>query len=174
MSYEPIFLYDVLMLRTGIGFDSHRLVEGRRLIIGGVEIDYTKGLMGHSDADVLCHALCDALLGSVAAGDIGTFFPDTDQHWKDADSCLLLNAVRKTLFNRGWSIVNADTTIIAQSPRLAPHIPAMRKRLAEILKIDLSALSIKAKTNEGMGFEGRGEGISAMATVLVEQTKDFR
>ncbi len=174
MSYEPIFLYDITMLRTGIGFDSHRLVEGRRLIIGGVEIDYTKGLMGHSDADVLCHALCDALLGSVAAGDIGTFFPDTDQYWKDSDSCLLLQTVGKYLFNKGWSVVNADTTIIAQLPRLAPHIPAMRKRLAEILKIDISALSIKAKTNEGMGFEGRGEGISAMATVLVERIKEFR
>jgi len=156
------------MYRTGIGFDSHRLCEGRRLIIGGVEIGFEKGLMGHSDADVMCHAVCDALLGSIAAGDIGTHFSDKDPQWKDADSMVLLQQVVLLLRKKSWVIVNVDSTIIAEAPRLAPSIPAMRENLARALNVDISVVSVKAKTNEGMGFEGRGEGISAMAVVLVE------
>ncbi len=156
------------MYRTGIGFDSHRLCTGRRLVIGGVEISFEKGLTGHSDADVLCHALCDALLGAVAEGDIGTHFSDQDPQWKDADSMALLQQVVLLLREKSWVIVNVDSTIIAEAPRLAPSIPAMRENLARALNVDISAVSVKAKTNEGMGFEGRGEGISAMAVVLVE------
>ncbi|MDD2599494.1 MAG: 2-C-methyl-D-erythritol 2,4-cyclodiphosphate synthase [Kiritimatiellae bacterium] len=159
------------MFRTGIGFDSHRLCQGRRLIIGGVEISHEKGLMGHSDADVLCHAICDALLGAVADGDIGTHFPDTDPQWKGADSMLLLVAVVKRLHDKGWRVSNVDATIVAEQPKMAPYIPSMRTKLAKTLQVDLSAISIKAKTNEGMGFEGRGEGISTMAVVLVENRK---
>ncbi|MFA7173593.1 MAG: 2-C-methyl-D-erythritol 2,4-cyclodiphosphate synthase [Kiritimatiellia bacterium] len=156
------------MFRTGIGFDSHRLCKGRRLIIGGVEISHEKGLTGHSDADVLCHAICDALLGAVADGDIGTHFPDTDPQWKGADSMALLSAVVKRLHDKSWQISNADATIVAEQPKMTPYIPAMREKLAKTLRVDISAISVKAKTNEGMGFEGRCEGISAMAVVLVE------
>ena len=159
------------MYRTGIGFDSHRLVEGRRLIIGGVEISHKEGLLGHSDADVLCHALTDALLGSIAAGDIGAHFSDKEPQWKDADSLKLLETVVAMLSKKGWKVVNIDSSITAEAPKLASHIPAMRENLAETLGVDISAVSIKAKTNEGMGFEGRGEGISAMATVLVQRIK---
>ncbi|MFO7936547.1 MAG: 2-C-methyl-D-erythritol 2,4-cyclodiphosphate synthase [Kiritimatiellia bacterium] len=155
------------MARTGIGFDSHRLVEGRRLIIGGVEIGYEKGLDGHSDADVLCHAVIDALLGAVAAGDIGSHFSDRDPQWKGADSLMLLEKVVRMLSDRGWRVINIDSCIVAEAPVMAPYISAMRGKLAEILDVDMSAVSVKAKTGEGMGFEGRGEGISAMATVLV-------
>lgn len=156
------------MFRIGIGFDSHRLCKERRLIIGGVEISHEKGLKGHSDADVLCHAICDALLGAVADGDIGTHFPDTDPQWKGADSMMLLAEVVRRLHDKGWQVSNADTTIVAELPKMAPHIPAMRERLAKTLQVDISAMSVKAKTNEGMGFEGRCEGISSMAVVLVE------
>jgi len=156
------------MFRTGIGFDSHRLIEGRRLIIGGVEISHEKGLMGHSDADVLCHAITDALLGSIAAGDIGTHFSDKDPQWKDADSMQLLQQVVQLLRKKSWVIVNVDSTITAEAPRMAPYIAAMRENLAKTLKVDVSVVSVKAKTNEGMGFEGRCEGISTMAVVLVE------
>lgn len=155
------------MFRTGIGFDSHRLCEGLRLIIGGVEISHEKGLMGHSDADVLCHAIIDALLGSIAAGDIGSHFSDKDARWKDADSLLLLAQVVQWLQEKSWVVVNIDSTITAEAPRMAPYIPAMRENLAKTLKVDISAVSVKAKTNEGMGFEGRGEGISSMAIATV-------
>ena len=156
------------MFRTGIGYDSHRLVEGRRLIIGGVEIACEKGLKGHSDADVLCHAVTDALLGSIAAGDIGSHFSDSDPQWKDADSLILLGQVAAMLAERGWSVVNIDSTIIAEHPKMAPYIVDMRKNLARALGVEISAISIKAKTNESMGFEGRGEGISVNAVATVE------
>ncbi|MDA3927262.1 MAG: 2-C-methyl-D-erythritol 2,4-cyclodiphosphate synthase [Kiritimatiellae bacterium] len=160
------------MFRTGIGFDSHRLCEGRRLIIGGVEISFKKGLIGHSDADVLCHALCDALLGAVADGNIGTHFSDKDPQWKDADSVMLLQEVVKRLNKNGWSVSNTDATIIVEQPRMAPYIDQMREILARAMGIAVDAVSIKAKTNEGMGFEGRGEGISAMAVATVEKDND--
>ena len=156
------------MYRTGIGFDSHRLCEGRRLIIGGVEISHEKGLLGHSDADVLSHALCDALLGAVAEGDIGQHFSDKDPQWKDADSLMLLAEVVKLLHEKGWCVSNTDATIVAEQPKMASYIAVMRENIAKTLKVDISAVSVKAKTNEGMGFEGRGEGISAMAVAMVE------
>lgn len=162
------------MFRTGIGFDSHRLREGRRLIIGGVRINHEKGLVGHSDADVLCHALIDALLGSIADGDIGGHFSDQDPRWKNADSLMLLAEVVKRLREKGWVVVNVDATIIAEAPKMALYISAMRENLAHSLQVDISAVSVKAKTNEGMGFEGRGEGISAMATALTQSEKSRR
>ena len=155
------------MIRTGIGFDSHRLVEGRKLILGGVDIPHGLGLLGHSDADALAHALCDALLGAAAEGDIGSLFPDTDPQWKDADSMALLARVAERLRGAGWRIVNTDATVIAQAPKLAPHIPAMRARLAEAMGLGLAQVSVKAKTNEGMDAVGRGEGISAMAIATI-------
>lgn len=156
------------MIRTGIGYDSHRLVEGRPLVLGGVEIPHEHGLFGHSDADVLAHALCDALLGAVADGDIGQHFPDNDPQWKGADSMMLLGRVVERLSRTGWRVVNTDATLVAEAPRLLPHIPAMRARLAEVLGVDTSRVSIKAKTNEGMDAVGRREGISAMAVATVE------
>ena len=159
------------MYRTGIGFDSHRLCEGRRLIIGGVKIAHEKGLMGHSDADVLCHALIDSLLGAVADGDIGRHFSDKDPQWKDADSMMLLAYVVERLNGRGWNIVNIDSTIVAESPRMAPYIEQMRENLAETLDVGIDAVSVKAKTNEGMGFVGRGEGISSMAVATVKRAE---
>ena len=155
------------MIRTGIGYDSHRLVEGRRLVLGGVEIPHDRGLLGHSDADALIHALCDALLGAVADGDIGQHFPDKDPQWKDADSTVLLGRVAERLMRAGWRIVNTDATVLAEAPKLLPHIPAIRARLAEVLGIDVSRVSVKAKTNEGMDAVGRREGISVMAVATV-------
>ena len=160
--------YHVPMIRTGLGYDAHRLVEGRRLVIGGVEIPHPKGLLGHSDADVLAHAVMDALLGAVADGDIGRHFPDSDPKWKDADSLALLRAVASRLASLGYAIVNTDATVVAEAPKLAPHVPAMRQRLAEAMGIDPSAVSVKATTVEGMGAIGRREGISAMAVATVE------
>jgi len=157
------------MFRTGIGYDSHRFAEGRRLVLGGVEIPYAYGLQGHSDADVLIHALCDALLGSVADGDIGQHFSDQDPQWKNADSTVLLARVVERLARAGWHVVNTDATVVAEAPKLAPHIPAMRLRLAEVMGIDPSRISVKAKTNEGMDAVGRREGISAMAVATVTQ-----
>jgi len=155
------------MIRTGIGFDSHRLVEGRRLVLGGVEIPHEHGLIGHSDADVLIHALCDALLGAVADGDIGQHFSDKDSQWKDADSTMLLTRVIERLVRAGWRVVNTDVTVVAEAPRLLPYVAAMRTRLAEVMGIDRSRVSVKAKTNEGMDAVGRREGISAMAVATV-------
>jgi len=155
------------MFRTGIGFDAHRLVAGRRLVIGGVEIPHDRGLEGHSDADVLTHALMDALLGAAADGDIGVHFPPSDARWKDADSVALLRRVGERLRAAGWGIVHADSTVLAEAPRLAPFIPAMRRTLAAALSIAVDAISVKATTVEGMGAIGRREGISAMAVATI-------
>lgn len=156
-------------MRTGIGFDTHRLVEGRKLILGGIEIPHTTGLLGHSDADVLTHAIMDALLGAIADGDIGQHFPDSAAEWKDADSIRLLAAVRERLAAKGWRIENVDATVLAERPKLMPHIPAMRRRLAEAMGLDAEAVSVKATTVEGLGAIGRREGISAMAVAAVER-----
>jgi 2-C-methyl-D-erythritol 2,4-cyclodiphosphate synthase len=155
------------MIRTGIGFDAHRLVAGRRLVLGGVEIPHATGLLGHSDADVLAHALADALLGAVADGDIGTHFPDRDARWRDADSLDLLRQVAERLRAAGWRVVNADATVMAEAPRLAPHIPGMRARLASALGVGTAAVSVKATTLEGLGAVGRREGITALAVATV-------
>ena len=154
-------------IRIGQGYDVHRLTEGRRLILGGVEIPWEKGLLGHSDADVLLHALMDAMLGAAALGDIGAIFPDTDIRYEGADSMELLRQVTALLDEKGWRVGNMDATIIAQKPKLSPFIPAMRKNIADLLGIDLSAVSVKATTEEHLGFTGRGEGISAQAVVLL-------
>jgi len=162
MSAEP-------MIKTGIGFDAHRLVAGRKLILGGVRFDYPLGLEGHSDADVLCHAIADALLGAVADGDIGTHFPDSDPQWKDANSLDLLEQVRERLTARRAGIVNVDAVVLAEQPRLAPHRDAMRANLARALKIGPDCVSVKATTVEGMGALGRKEGIAVMAVATVKQ-----
>lgn len=155
-------------MRIGQGFDVHALVTGRALIIGGVTIPFEKGLDGHSDADVLLHAVCDALLGAAALGDIGRHFPDTDARYKGADSRVLLREVAKLLGNGGFQIINLDSTIIAQAPRMSPHIPAMVANIAADLGIEPGRINIKAKTTERLGFTGRGEGIAAEAIALVE------
>lgn len=155
-------------MRTGIGFDTHRLVEGRRLILGGVAIPHPVGLLGHSDADVLTHALMDALLGAIADGDIGQHFPDTAPQWAGADSLALLRAVVARLAAQGWRPANVDATVLAERPKLAPHIPAMRERLADALGLPVGAVSVKATTVEGLGAIGRREGISALAVATVE------
>lgn len=154
-------------MRTGIGFDTHRLVEGRKLVLGGVEIAHALGLLGHSDADVLAHAIMDALLGAIADGDIGQHFPDTDAKWKDADSLKLLEAVVARVRAQGWEVVNVDATVLAERPKLMPHIPAMRERLAQAMGVEVGAVSVKATTVEGLGAIGRQEGISAMAVATV-------
>lgn len=154
-------------MRTGIGFDTHRLVEGRKLILGGVDIPHETGLLGHSDADVLTHAIMDALLGAVADGDIGRHFPDTDPKWAGADSVALLSAVVARLAAGGWRVGNVDATVLAERPKLLPHIPAMRGRLAEAMGVGVGAVSVKATTVEGLGAIGRREGISAMAVTTV-------
>lgn len=155
-------------MRIGHGYDVHRLVEGRKLIIGGVDIPYTKGLLGHSDADVLLHAIMDALLGAAALGDIGKHFPDNDPAYAGADSLQLTLQVGKILRNRGYRIVNIDATVIAQAPKLAPHIEQMRRNIAETLCIDADAVSVKATTEEHLGFTGDGSGISAHAVCLID------
>ncbi|SFJ37233.1 2-C-methyl-D-erythritol 2,4-cyclodiphosphate synthase [Thermoflavimicrobium dichotomicum] len=157
------------MMRIGQGFDVHQLVEGRLLIIGGVEIPFDKGLMGHSDADVLLHAITDAILGALGLGDIGKHFPDTDPAYKDADSAKLLADVWDLAKDRGFYLGNVDATIIAQKPKMAPYIPQMIKRIANILGADESQVNVKATTTENMGFTGRGEGIAAMAVVCLYQ-----
>ena len=151
------------MVRFGMGYDVHQLVEGRKLIIGGVDIPYEKGLKGHSDADVLLHAISDALLGAAALGDIGKHFPDTDERFKGADSIKLTEHVVGLLTERGWQINNVDVTIIAQRPKLAGFIPEMRSKVAAVLGIDADAVNVKATTTEKLGFTGRGEGIAAEA-----------
>lgn len=155
------------MFRSGIGFDTHRLVEDRKLILGGIEIPHAYGLLGHSDADVLTHAIMDALLGAIAAGDIGQHFPDTDEQWKGADSVKLLEAVTTLLLEKGWRINNVDATVLAERPKLMPHLPAMREKLALAMQISTDAVSLKATTVEGLGAIGRREGISAMAVATV-------
>ena len=157
------------MIRVGFGFDVHRLVEGRELWLGGVNIPHTVGALGHSDADVLLHALCDALLGAAALGDIGQHFPDTDAEWKGADSKRLLAAVVKLLGEKGWSVGNVDCTLILERPKIMPHVPAMRATIAPLLGIGEDAVSIKATTNETMGFVGREEGVAAHAVALIQK-----
>ena len=155
-------------MRIGQGYDVHRLTAGRRLILGGVEIEWDKGLYGHSDADVLTHAIMDALLGAAALGDIGMMFPDSDERFKDADSLLLLSSVGKRLSEQGYRISNIDSTIVAQAPKLAAHIPEMRSRIARALGIDFNQISVKATTEERLGFTRSGEGIAAQAIALIE------
>lgn len=155
-------------MRIGHGYDVHRLAEGRRLILGGVEIPFEKGLDGHSDADVLTHAVMDALLGAAALGDIGKHFPDNDDRYLGADSIELLKAVSAVLTEHGWRLGNLDATVIAQRPKLAPYIDAMRARIAAALGADVSAVSVKATTEERLGFTGDGSGIAAHAVCLIE------
>lgn len=155
-------------MRIGQGFDVHKLVRGRRLILGGLEVPYELGLLGHSDADVLIHAIMDALLGGVGAGDIGMHFPDNDQKYKDADSMGLLKKVLSVVRASGFSVINIDATIIAQKPKLAEYIPQMRQNIADITGLAYSNVNIKATTTEGLGFTGRGEGIGALAVVLLD------
>lgn len=155
------------MFRIGQGFDVHQLVPERPLIIGGIEIDYELGLLGHSDADVLLHTVADAALGAIGEGDIGKHFPDTDQAFKDADSAVLLQHVWKLVKARGYTLGNIDCTIIAQKPKMAPHIPRMRARIAELLEASVDQVNVKATTTEKLGFTGRGEGIAAQAVILL-------
>lgn len=154
-------------MRIGMGYDVHKLTEGRRLIIGGVEIPYEKGLLGHSDADVLIHAVMDALLGAAALGDIGSHFPDSDPAYKGISSILLLKKVGELLKNQGYSIGNIDAVVIAQKPKMAPYISLMRQNMADALGITVECVSIKATTEEGLGFTGRGEGIASQAICLI-------
>ena len=156
-------------MRIGHGYDVHRLVEGRKLILGGVGIPYEKGLLGHSDADVLAHAIMDALLGAAALGDIGKLFPDIDPAYEGADSMKLLARVAEVLDEKGYAIGNIDATVIAQKPKLAPYIEQMRRRMAEVCGIDMEQLSVKATTEEKLGFTGSGEGIAAHAVCLIER-----
>ncbi|HHW01889.1 MAG TPA: 2-C-methyl-D-erythritol 2,4-cyclodiphosphate synthase [Thermoanaerobacterales bacterium] len=156
-------------MRVGIGFDVHRLVDGRKLVLGGVTIPFEKGLLGHSDADVLVHAINDALLGAAALGDIGMHFPDTDMRYKDIDSLLLMKRVGELLKQAGFGVVNIDSVICAQRPKLSPYIQKMRQNIAETLNISEDKVSVKATTTEGMGYEGRGEGISAQAICMIKK-----
>lgn len=156
-----------MKFRVGHGYDVHKLVEDRKLIIGGVEIPHYKGLLGHSDADVLAHAICDALLGAAALGDIGKHFPDNDDRYKDVDSLVLLEKVCELIRNKGYEISNVDSTILAQAPKLRPYIDEMRSKLAKAMKLDIDELSVKATTEESLGFTGREEGIAAHAVVLL-------
>ncbi|MFZ2160749.1 MAG: 2-C-methyl-D-erythritol 2,4-cyclodiphosphate synthase [Sideroxyarcus sp.] len=154
-------------MRIGSGFDVHQLVEGRKLIIGGVDIPYEKGLLGHSDADVLLHAICDAILGAAALGDIGKHFADTDAKYKDIDSRILLRDVARKVESAGYRVGNVDATIIAQAPKMAPHIPRMVANIAADLGVALSSVNVKATTTEHLGYTGRGEGIAAQAVALL-------
>ncbi len=157
------------MIRVGFGFDVHQLVEGRELWLGGVQIPHSVGALGHSDADVLLHAVCDALLGAVALGDIGKHFPDTDQRWKGADSKVLLKAVVELLDERGWTVGNVDASLVLERPKIMSHVPAMQRIIAELLRVGEDAVSIKATTNERMGYVGREEGVCAYAVALVQR-----
>lgn len=160
-------------MRVGMGYDVHKLVEGRDLILGGVKIPYEKGLLGHSDADVLLHAISDALLGAAALGDIGKHFPDTDPQYKGADSLKLLEHVGKLLEEKLYVIGNIDATIIAQRPKMAPHIPQMRENIARALGIEVDQVNVKATTEEGLGFTGTGEGISSQAIALLHTIENY-
>jgi len=159
------------MARIGTGYDVHRLVAGRKLIIGGVDIPFEKGLSGHSDADVLLHAICDALLGAAGLGDIGRHFPDTAPIYKDISSLMLLEEVRRLLEEAGFRVNNIDATIVAEKPRMAPFIPAMITNIAGAIKMDRSTINVKATTTEGLGFAGRGEGIAAYAVALIRKVE---
>jgi 2-C-methyl-D-erythritol 2,4-cyclodiphosphate synthase len=159
-------------VRVGIGYDSHRFADGRRLVLAGVTIDHPRGLAGHSDADVVAHAVTDAILGAAGAGDIGRHFPSTDERWRDADSLALLRAAGSIIAEDNYQVVNVDVTVVCESPRLAPHLEAMRRSLAGALGIAPRLVSIKGKTNEGMGWIGRGEGVAALAVALVHAVGD--
>lgn len=159
-----------IRFRVGLGYDVHRFSRDRDLVLGGVKISYEFGLLGHSDADCLLHAICDALLGAAGLGDIGRHFSDTDPAYKGISSLILLEKVVKLLHDEGWDIANIDSTIIAQSPRLAPYIDAMKKNISSVLGVDIDAVNIKATTTEGLGFEGKGEGIAAKAVALIFST----
>ncbi|MGA2464752.1 MAG: 2-C-methyl-D-erythritol 2,4-cyclodiphosphate synthase [Thermodesulfobacteriota bacterium] len=156
-------------MRVGFGYDVHPLVEGRPLILGGIKIPYLYGLQGHSDADVLLHAISDALLGAIAEGDIGRHFPDTDPQYKNIRSTILLKKVMTRMREKGFHILNIDATILAQRPKLSDHIPRMVKEIADVLEIETGRVNVKATTSEGLGFAGRGEGISAYAVALVAE-----
>lgn len=158
-----------MKIRIGAGYDVHRLVPGRALWLGGVQVPHTVGALGHSDADVLLHALCDALLGAIGAGDIGLHFPDTDERWKGVDSKVLLAQVADMVRAQGWSVVNVDMSLILERPKIKPHIPGMQAVIAPLLGVDLADVSIKATTNEGMGFVGREEGVAAHAVALLRK-----
>ena len=160
----------MIPFRVGQGFDVHRLVEGRKCILGGVEIPHDKGLLGHSDADVLLHAVSDALLGAIGAGDIGMHFPDTDERWKGADSLRLLQRVGEIVREAGWEIGNVQGTVICERPKVRPHVEAMRGNIGRALRIDPSQVGIQGTTTEKLGFTGRGEGIAAQAVALVART----
>lgn len=157
------------MMRIGHGYDLHRLVPDRRLYLGGVHIEYDRGLLGHSDGDVVLHAVCDALLGAMALGDIGQHFPDTDERFLGTPSSALVEEVARLVRQEGWEIANVDVTVVAEDPRLAPYRYAMRTRIAELLRIPVEAVSVKAKSNEGMDAIGRGEAIAATAVVLLRE-----
>lgn len=157
-------------MRTGIGYDVHAFADDRKLIIGGVNIPHAQGLLGHSDADVLVHAIMDALLGAMGEADIGTLFPDTDPAYKDISSLVLLRRVRERMEEKGFVLSNVDSILICQTPKMMPHIPAMRQNIADALQTDGSRIGIKATTTERLGFEGRGEGIAAQAVCLLEDT----
>ena len=156
-------------MRVGIGYDSHKFADDRKLILGGIEIPHDKGLAGHSDADAVCHAITDAMLGAAALGDIGTHFPPTDEQWKNADSTELMRRASVLLEERGYQVVNVDVTVICEAPKIGPHVVAMKEKLAGALGIGSKHVSIKGKTNEGMGWIGRGEGMAAMAIATVER-----
>ncbi len=158
------------MIRIGQGFDVHKFEEGRPLILGGILIPHDKGLTGHSDADVLLHTITDAALGAIGEGDIGRHFPDTDSAFKDADSAVLLEKIWELVNERGYKLGNIDCTIIAEQPKMAPHIEVIQRRVAELLKAETSQVNIKATTTEKLGFTGRGEGIAAMATILLQKS----
>lgn len=157
------------MLRIGNGYDVHKLVEGRTLILGGVEIPHTKGVLGHSDGDVLIHAIMDAMLGALALGDIGQHFPDTDMKYENIDSTILLTRVKKLIAERGYRVINLDSIIVLQKPKVKPYIEAMRKRVAEILEIDIEQVSVKATTEEKLGFTGDESGVKSYCVVLLEK-----
>lgn len=156
-------------MRIGLGYDVHAFAEGRRLVLGGVEVPYPRGLAGHSDADVLAHALMDAIVGALREGDIGRLFPDSDLAYKDADSLRLLAQVAQLMRDRGYRLVDADCVLVLEEPKISPHREAMRAALAHALSIDIDRIGVKATTTESLGFEGRGEGVSAMAVVLLER-----
>jgi 2-C-methyl-D-erythritol 2,4-cyclodiphosphate synthase len=155
--------------RIGIGYDIHRLVEGRKLVLGGVEIPFERGLLGHSDSDVLTHAICDALLGAAALGDIGTHFPDSDPRWAGASSLDLLGQVVELLTEQGFGVTNVDATVMAEQPTLTPHVDSMRERLASVLGVDADRVSVKAKTSEGLESVGRNEAMAAQAVALIHR-----
>lgn len=157
------------MLRIGNGYDVHKLVEGRKLILGGIEIPHAKGVLGHSDGDVLIHAIMDAMLGALALGDIGQHFPDTDMKYENIDSTILLTRVKELIAERGYKIINLDSIIVLQKPKVKPYIEAMRKRVAEVLKIDIEQVSIKATTEEKLGFTGDESGVKSYCVVLLKK-----